>query len=1141
MENLLVRLRHPRANQRPILLPAKAVTSPRETSEVQPFLIVSPRDIVTVVNALFPDRRPSSSHTDLDFNRKGHASAASSISGISIPFRPSSTPGDGSSVLSVSASSVTSDMTSREPLLDSAARREDRAHFDQPPEISTKPSPTEEYGRRIRIACSEMARIVGTDAASGSSHPCAERWAVLFVSQDGMRLRTRMQEHIEDLELSEEDSPDSDSEDEAPGLGMDLENDYHQLKDSICKLLQEYELPKSLAPESESRFFSNRSGQRLPARRGLRRTDPAHRIEDMSAPANTGSLQRASPVPRQRLVQSRSNSTNDADDFKRNKSSDLVVMLEAAYHQCQTRNEYVNAVLWHKTLDQLARLSSSSLTRDGYAPLLNYFARGPRDALSKSFKAIDKFEAWFAWLKQSQERYEANVDDMILGIKQLRDKMWFKTAVMTSAVYEEARNLAIALRMMGQSVKPGDEKPHLAHKPRQLSRATTNLLLRTETQVMDLIATAADRAGPNKLVDEQADLTSKWLINYGVENFCKGEERIHRLCYEVDKAVNKLVGESRLEAPVLWSSDLYRRDKDILDSGRGKGDLWLTGVGNLSIAGDEEYETASSRPVSRSLDFMQHPSQSSLRSISTLGSQQSLDSSSKWSSASRGINLMDAQDYFGVASPATTIDTAITFWSPFQSNGQSSQKSHSIRPMTGTSSKGTVMLKDSASVNKEKHKFIQDLKQALIGLLLSDLGTLVFNTGSETDDWFNGEIAEECILRKEADDKKRQLKLAKKKSMRSLKSAGSREQRANTLERAVSQGDGLHSAAEHSGSSSDATARSASMAAVKKLGLLDFPYNMAYRRLLGKFATHPSPFIKLQALYELQLLITAALSTKTGKYISRREPLPPVPQSPTLGSVPDISSREAVVQTSQAQNLDEAIANVESRRSHTMSAAHQSTTRMSPSPHRGSGRSPAGLPSTDMIVDVLQTLFRDAGIRPKTLFRDLQYIAAFVPPSTLDKTPKGKAFWDASLAALGLKLDVCRYMVEIADDIVNEDTQSRNVTASAPDNQALTKWTMADAARMYIITAKEGDPAAQRELAIFYLTHPDLLSRTLLPMSKPREIFKESLLNRKREDPQRSDPMTMCVAQHWMELSKKGGDDLAMKYLRARDDMERIP
>jgi hypothetical protein len=504
---------------------------------------------------------------------------------------------------------------------------------------------------------------------------------------------------------------------------------------------------------------------------------------------------------------------------------------------------------------------------------------------------------------------------------------------------------------------------------------------------------------------------------------------------------------------------------------------------------------------------------------------------------------MDAQDYFGVASPASTIDTAVTFWSPFQSSGQSSQTSHNIRPMTGTSSKGTVMLKDSASVNKEKYKFIQDLKQALVGLFLSDFGTLVFNAGSETDDWFNGEIAEECIARKDADDRKRKLKLARKKSMRSLKSAASREQRASTLERAGAQGDTVNSAAEHSGSSSDATARSAGIAAARKLGLLDFPYKSAYKRLLAKFATQPNPFVKLQALHELQLLITAALASKTGKHISRREPLPPVPQSPTLDSVPESSSREPVVHHHQAQNLDEAIANVETRRTHTMNAAHQANGRTSPSPHRGNGRSPSGLPSTDMIVDLLQTLFREEGMRPRTLFRDLQYIAAFVPSSTLDKTPKGKAFWDAALAALGLKQDLCRYMVEIADEIVNEDTQSRSTAhgvQTAPD-RALARWSMADAAKMYIITAKEGDAAAQRELAIFYLTHPDLLPRTVLPMSRPREIFKESLLNRKREDLQRSDPMTMCVAQHWMELGKKGGDDLAMKYLRARDDMERIP
>jgi len=221
-----------------------------------------------------------------------------------------------------------------------------------------------------------------------------------------------------------------------------------------------------------------------------------------------------------------------------------------------------------------------------------------------------------------------------------------------------------------------------------------------------------------------------------------------------------------------------------------------------------------------------------------------------------------------------------------------------------------------------------------------------------------------------------------------------------------------------------------------------------------------------------------------------------------------------------------------------------------------------------MIVEVLQGLFRDAEIRPKTLFRDLQYIASFVPASMLDKTARGKAFWDAGLAALGLKQDVCRVMVEIADEIVALNTQNRSTSISAqsqgnpslnsssstlqpssspatpvPADDPLSRYTMEDAARMLIITAKEGDAVAERELAIFYLTHPDLLQRTVLPLTKPRDVFKSELLNRdrKREDMARSDPMTMCVAQHWMEMSKKGGDVLATKYLRARDEMERIP
>ncbi|KAF2871125.1 hypothetical protein BDV95DRAFT_595019 [Massariosphaeria phaeospora] len=1183
IESILARFKHTKTHSKPVLLPAKAITSPRETVEVQPFIVVSPADIITLVNTLFPERRPTSSHLEKDMQRRGLASSASSISGLSMPFRANSTAAtDASSILSASASSMTSDTTSREPLLDASGNTilPHQLPLEDNYAQTAKAAPTELYGRRLRMACSEMTRILGVDASSGSCHPCAERWAVLYISPDGKQLKPRMRKDFDDEDEHDDDSPNSDSsDDEGPVDRIDLENEYHQLKEAIAKLVEEYEIPKELAPDSESKSFSNRTSTHRKGRGGgpirqhsdtLGSRNP-YNSQSQSQLTNLIASQRNVPARHRSPQHPRSNSNPQLGDKQENNSV-LVTMLETAMYQCQSRSDFVNAHLYHKTLQTLKRLSSPSLIKNGYAALLNYFSRGPRDSLGKSANAIEEFEAWFVWLKQSQERHDVAIEDMVLSFKNLRDKMWYITDVRNSGNYDEAKNVALALKIMGQPTKTLDGKPIQAHRPRNVSKSSTNnFLLKTEAQVFDLLAAPQEFGGPNKLSDEQSDITMKWLNQYSVENFCKGEERIHRFCFEVDKCVNKLVGDGMMDGPVLWSSELYRRDKELLDSGRQKGDLFLTGVGTLSIAGDEEYETQG-RPVSRSLDFAQRPSQGSLRSLSNRNaSQQSFDMS-PWA-RSPG----DSHDHFAGSSPVLTIDSTATFWSPFQAQAHSPSSATSIRPRTASSSKGTVMLKQSASVNEDKRRFLLDLKQALTGLLLSDLGTAVFAHGSETDNWFSGDLGEDFIQRREEEDRRRKKQLARKKSMKSLRTKAYTDNRNGPLEtlgrtersqaappvatyQNAAASDSYHSAGEHSSASSDATSRPSGMAAAKKAGLLEFPYNVAFRRLLNKFATHPNPFSKLHALYELELLIIASLSARSGRsYNNRRDTLPPVPQSPTLGAIPELSSREPATHTSRATNLEEAIANCEERRSHTMNQERTATS--SPQPN-GGARSPAGPPSTDMIVDVIQGLFRDADIRPKTLFRDLQYIASFVPAQMLDKTARGKAFWDVGLAALGLKQDVCRMMVEMVDNIVDQNTKrnqaAKQATAGAsekleskpipetatPSDVPISRYTMDDAARMLLITAKEGDAAAERELAIFYLTSPELLHRTVLPLTRPRDVFKTELLNRERkasQEPARSDPMIMCVAQHWMEQSKRGGDHLANQYLRQRDDFESLP
>lgn len=1171
IDNLVDRLRKPKAHMRPILLPAKAVASPKETVEVQPFLVLCPSDIKTLVFSLFPERR-SSAFGDKELPRSGLVSSASSISGISIPFQGSLTPGDGSSVLSQSVSSVTSDNTSRDLQLNRTDSTESLP-LEQREAAMIRPVPTEDYGRKIRMACSEMSRLLGEDSVSGTCHPCADRWAVLHISQDGKQLLTRMRKDGDDEDDTEDEAHDSDSEDEGNSYGTDLEIDYHSLKNSVVRLLSEYELPKHL---SDPKAFSN--GKKLGRQRRL-----------------ASGLRKATPVMDETSLK-QLYQTQGAEEPLKERPSDLVIMLEAAYHQCKIRDEFVDAFLWHKTLDQLDKIASPSLKRNSYGQLLHLFARGPRDSLGRSFSAIEEFEAWFVWLKQSQERQDSQIEDLMLSFKTLRDKMWYKSAVLTSAGYEEARNVTLALKQMGKPPKTTpDGKPVTTHRRTFSKPSTTSIFQKSEAQILDLMAALPEHGGQNKLADEQVDITTRYLSQYSVESgFCKGEERIHRFCAEIDKCVHKLVGDGVLDGPVLWSSELYRRDKDVLDGGRS--DFWLTGVGLIIPGNPEDYDTSSTRPSSMSLDFVQRPSKSSLKSISTQASQQSMESIDLVSS--RPFNLMDApHDYFGSSNPALAIDSTKTFWSPFSKEQSKPNNELDRRGSTASARSSISQTKTPAVLNEEKRRFLLDLKQTLTGLLLSDLGVNLFNTGSETDKWFSEEYADECLRRKAAEERKRQIKLARKKSMRSLKNA--RDQHKNApvpplptdssargdrttptpSNPSPHSADSDHNPRDQPANLAGEVSRSIPLASTpKKVGFSEFPYNNAYRLLLRRFAIHPNPYAKLQALFELKLLIEQSLYARSGRSMPpKRDMLPAVPASPTLGATPELSNRKSSVPAARTQNLEEVIAHVAERRSHNMNAT-QGVGRISP--HTGRVVTP---PSTDMIVDVLQGLFRDASMRPKTLFRDLQFIAAFVPAQMLDKTARGKAFWDAGLAALGLKQDIVRMMVEIADNIVFENTQERDhavqmtmgqtssqptsapsqaVPSSSPQQASQTpgsstspsqrpRHTMADAAKMFLITAREGNAAAERELAIFYLTQPDLLPRTILPFSKPREVFKGELLAGSRggkrgasnadADHQKSDPVTMRVAQHWMEMSRKGGDTLAASYLQSKDDMERIP
>ena len=1237
VENIKNRFRESKYRKKPRLLPARSITSLRETAEVHPYLVISPADLATLVHALFPERRPQSSHSG---SLRSGAPSVSGFSAISQPMsmtaRTAPSTYDTMSVLSTSAESVVSDTTtSREPLLEDGSPR----RYSPPIQDSASQKPTtyEEDGYRLRMALHEMNQTLGPEVVNGLCHPCAERWAVLFISADGNQLSTHMT-YDPDEEPEEESSSTSDTEDEETGDERpELNKDYHQLRDSILKLVQDYEIPQHLETDGSKKTFSNRASS-------LKKYRAKNRAIITMGSRNPY-RQRAASIASS-LADSPPNSYNGKDSAEPDLSSPLVAMLTAASSQSRAQSDFVSAHLYWRTLQQLNTVTSESLRRNGYSTLLNIFSRGPRDSIRRSAAAIEQYDAWLVWLKQSQERAEGLIDTMMRRLRALRDKMWYVTDVRNSAPYEDSRNVAVALKTMGMPRRWNS----FQKKRNQMQRGpASNFLLRTESQILDLLAASEEQGGPNKLRDDQAEKATRWLQQYEIENFCRGEERIHRFCCEVDSCINKLVGDSIVDGPVLWSSELYARDRRTFETpkapskDRDNQSVWDDSV---SVVSD---------PERRFNSLGRAAGAGVLRALSANNmSQASFDTSSRFSYSRASTvamsEVLDGPDYFGASSPVHQIDPQATFWSPFHhrptspSNATSrahspttsvtnfsgsfnppnhqqlpSHAAHSIgRGAASTASSNETVFQQRQS--EEKARFLGELRQTLTSLLLSDLGNLVYARGSETDAWFE-KWGQDCIDRRseiqrrarnaKAKERPRSGKfkirgLDKRKNLDDLHSNDGRSEKAFSDTQSVGGGSvhGNESAATNDTVSTQKQKES------RKEPFPEFPFTKAYRRLLKMFCVHPNPYVKMNALSELEHLITASLNSG-----SRRTRLAWARSD--IGSASSATDEVGGVSgTSRPPPIDVAIDNIKERRSHTFnqgpifgSDSHSRGGRVSGGGGNAETRSVISVhpTNTDAITNILLKLFRDPSLRPKTLFRDLQFIAAFVPPTLLDKTERGKAFWDAGLAALSLKQEVCRTMVEVADDIVKNYTQMRSGGAPAgtpgngssasdqsppsspPSPLPLSTHSLADAATMWTITAKEGDPTAQRELALFYLSNPELVDRTTVPLSKPREVFKQAVMEKygggrggggpgssryhhpgmggsgqsrmgqgglslgvggsgsggsgvEKESTGgafsdvRSNPELMCLAIHWMEAAEHGGDELARTFM-AQNEM----
>ncbi|MCJ1473608.1 hypothetical protein MMC13_002259 [Lambiella insularis] len=748
-----------------------------------------------------------------------------------------------------------------------------------------------------------------------------------------------------------------------------------------------------------------------------------------------------------------------------------------------------------------------------------------RNAFMK--QAIKHFEGWRSVLQWEQMRYDNETEKVTNECGRLRDKMWFSSGVKYSSTYQDALNVTRTLRSMSKTSQA--KSTGMAAWARQRIRSSIGSD-RARQQALQVLAASEAHGGPSKMSDDQVEMTSRWLTRQSVENFCKGEERLHRFCLEIQKCVNKLVGETILDSPFLWSSSLYQHEKYYYGVGHGQPAIQ---TGNKYPSWKRTAISTSFPSSGHSMPFMPFPSNDTAANFHGSGRAYTFDPNYRvFGSHLHGILGQDS---------SITIDT---HHHDDKSSTMFQTPTLPPSPVSPISKVATPMPIADSPALASKQRFLTQLRETLTSLLLSELGSDLWNEGSETDRWINNariDAANNLSLSASSP-----LSFSAENGMHSWSQAesgsasGEGKSQSSTIKGMV--------AAEHSVAKSTSV-EVESQSSTPKTG---FPFREAYTRILTKFRLSSNPFDKLRLLNELTALIaTSENSQRHHKSLLKSDYPTHNLASPRIKALG--------VPRTRLTRLEEVTANCEERRLQSM-MSHSNLGRTYGS-STWDFRSPTINGTASDILPLLQTMLRDSNLRPHTLFRDLQYIAAFVPSSILDETPLGTAFWTVGLAAITLKSELSSQLTHRAnlivayhythqpkrDNAVSAEPQraslgdSTKPTVAGLDDPSLQTTNLADAARLYTISALEGDPIAARELALFHLTHPELVRRVTLPFSRPGEVFRSASTSagNAKEGQARGglDPMAFAVAFHWMEVAANAGDRDARAFLRENGDL----
>lgn len=580
-------------------------------------------------------------------------------------------------------------------------------------------------------------------------------------------------------------------------------------------------------------------------------------------------------------------------------ASALARLFEHAMLVSENNFDFRNALFWCKS-HQIMQKNSSSLQRFGHLDsVLGAISAEIQDSIDSRTANTNHILALQRSLRNLQKSQRLLLQEIDDARNALRIKMWYTSDVRHSANYEDTLHVTRALRAMTISVRT-KQSSSISNWARHRLRNSTGYD-RSEAQTLEALTAHRDHGGLSKLADEQIELTSRWLTRNSIENFCKGEERIHRFCFEIQKCVSKLTGTNPLDNPILWSSRLFEREKSMFHSRHLHPGIHHPQYKNLDIKSSWNHDD---------LPSSQQPYTSSARSSEGFGSKFFHHTNSPdtiWKHVNSSSVIQDT-GLPGQPRNRYTSDIA----SPLCASNLRQLPSHFIHD----DFRDTI----SEEASSARKAFTQQVRRILLNLVISDLGYLLWANGSETDAWVNrysflGTLQTEEYSAEEGSKEVADVKdLGNENALNSTKTA-----RGKIDEEQMVANPKIHHLQTSTTSKDKASIDEQIASSIERspqdsvktlVSDTSFPYKKAYANILDRFSFSLDPYSKLQSLSELENLVSSAILENRHARDSRKT-------STTHDSI-SVSNRTINVPRTKATSMEEVIANCTERRASTM-------------------------------------------------------------------------------------------------------------------------------------------------------------------------------------------------------------------------------